>query len=72
MAGLEPVAEYAVRDEYGDLVEWSCGHPKTFGSVEELLAYCEIDAGDEIVRRMVTKTPWESVSPVLGSGVANG
>lgn len=65
MAAQEPVAEYAVRDEDGDLWEWSCGCPRTFASVEELLAYCEISTEDTIVRRTVTATPWESFIPDL-------
>ncbi|MBB3752452.1 hypothetical protein FHT44_004964 [Mycolicibacterium sp. BK634] len=63
----EAKAQYAVRDEYG-LDEWSCGCPRFFSSVEELLDWGNLEPEDTIVRRYVTETPWEVVSVALSPG----
>lgn len=58
--------QYAVLHDNGNdeawVSEWSCGCERTFGRVEDVLAYYNLEADDTIVCRTVTAwRPWEGV-----------
>lgn len=52
--------EYAVRDEYGDLMEWSCGCPRVFSTAKQAEIYAAFAHEEHFVVRRVA-TDWEPV-----------
>lgn len=64
MTERELMFEFAVRDEYGDLMEWSCGCPRLFSTEKSAEIYADFaaefaDNDRTVVRRYVTE--WELV-----------